>query len=99
MMNKTRTQFVTSAQAKAKLGSSLRDVEQGDIVVITRYGQAVAALVGVKELQQLERLKARSPIQGLAGLAGRWDDGQELVQELDALSRRQDTHRQLPDFD
>ena len=59
---------MTAAQAKAQFAESLRHVERGDVVVITRYGRPVAALVGADELAQFERLRSRAPEDGLAKL-------------------------------
>lgn len=67
------------------------------MVVITRYGQPVAALVGIEELAQLKRLRARGPTDGLAGLVHRWDDGDELATALDQLDRQ--SHRSIPQLD
>lgn len=85
-MGKNR-HVLTAAQAKSHLASALREVEKGGVVVVTRYGAPVAALVSIEELEQLDRLRARSNDQGLAGLHRRWNDGDELVSQLDSLVR------------
>lgn len=83
MTNKT----LTAAEAKANWASSLRQVEQGGTVVITRYGQPVAALVGIEDLEQLKRLRSKSRKAGLAGLVHRWDDTEDFVAALDEMDR------------
>lgn len=88
---------ITAAEAKARLADSLRVVERGEVVVITRYGKPVAALVSADELQQLERLRARSPQDGLAKLAGRWADSEELVGQLDQIERTSGSTSPFPD--
>ncbi len=78
--------IVTAADAKTHLAEYLRAAEAGRSVIITRYGKPVAALVNAanaSELDQLERL--RSPGNGLASLVGRWDDGDELADQLDEI--------------
>ena len=51
----------TVSEVKAKLSEYIRAAEHGEPVVITRHGQAVAALVGPDELQTLQRLRAAGP--------------------------------------
>lgn len=67
-------QTLTAAQTKAQFAESLRLVEQGDIVVITRHGKPVAAMINVDELDQFERLRAAGPELGLGSLVDRWED-------------------------
>ena len=77
---------LTAAEAKAKFADCLRTAEAGETVLVTRHGRPVAAIVGTEELRQLERLRAASTDQGLAGLAGKWADGDELADLIqDAL--------------
>jgi prevent-host-death family protein len=75
------------AEVKAKFSQYIRAAEHGDPVVITRHGQAVAALVGSEELQTLERLRSAGPEGGLASVAGGWDDSDDLVRILRSSSR------------
>lgn len=75
------------AEVKAKLSEYIRAAERGDSVVITRHGQAVAALVGPDELQTLERLRSAGPEGGLASLAGGWEDSDDLLRTLEMSSR------------
>ncbi len=99
MTNSNHQRTVTAAEAKAKFAESLRIAEKGDVVVITRYGKPVAALVNADELEQLERLRSKSPEEGLAHLVGRWSDSEELAKELDRIERTGSEPRQLPEID
>ena len=75
------------SEVKAKLSEYIRDAQRGDPVVITRHGQAIAAIVGSDELQTLQRLRSAGPEGGLASVAGGWDDSDELVRILETSSR------------
>jgi len=75
------------AEVKAKLSEYIRAAEHGDPVVITRHGQAVAALVGSEELQTLERLRSAGPEGGLASIAGGWEDSDDLIRILETSPR------------
>jgi prevent-host-death family protein len=63
---------VTVAEAKAQLSSLLDTVEQGQAVVITRRGKAIAELVprhAVRDLlPQLQALRDSLPHQGSSGV-------------------------------
>ena len=86
------TKTVSAAEAKAHFSDCIRRAEEGDPVVITRHGKAVAALVSAKELKQFERLRSAGPEAGLAGLAGGWPGAEELILAL-ARSRRSGSRR------
>ena len=73
------------AEAKAHFSEYLRKAELGESVVITRYGKAVAALVSAELLEDLRRLQAAGPSQGLAGLAGLWSDSEEIAEEVEQI--------------
>ena len=88
---------VSIANAKTHLSTWVRAAEHGEAVVITRRGKAVAALVSTDELVQLERLRAAGPQAGLAGLAGGWADSNELVNELEGMTRTEG--RALPELE
>ncbi len=75
--------ILTAAEAKTHFAESLRLAESGDVVEITRYGKPVAAIVGTQALEQLERLLAAAPQAGLQSLVGRWEDGDELADQVD----------------
>ena len=89
---------VSAAEAKARLADCLRAAENGDEVVITRYGKAVAALVSPGDLAALRRLRAAGPQAGLAGLVGRWPDGESLAQELAAVVEARSQSRPAADL-
>ena len=75
------------SEVKAKLSEYIRDAQRGDPVVITRHGQAIAALVGAEELETLDRLRAAGPEGGLASVAGGWEDSEDLVRILETSPR------------
>jgi len=77
----------TVSEVKAKLSEYIRSAEHGEPVVITRHGQAVAAIVGPEELETLQRLRAAGPEGGLASVAGGWEDSDDLVRILETSSR------------
>lgn len=78
---------VTISEARDHLSAHVRSAEHGMPVVITRRGQAVAAIIAAEAFERLERLRVVGPQAGLAGLAGGWQGSEELVSELDALHR------------
>lgn len=84
------------AEIKARLSEFLRQVEQGETVIISRNGKPVAALVRPEELEQLERMRRAGPQAGLAGIAGGWEGSDELVSILEDYDR---TGRSVPDLD
>ena len=75
------------SEVKAKLSGYIRDAQRGDPIVITRHGQAIAAIVGSDELQTLQRLRSAGPEGGLASVAGGWEDSDDLVRILKTSSR------------
>jgi prevent-host-death family protein len=88
---------VTIAEARDQLSAHVRSAEHGTPVVVTRRGRAVAAIVSAEAFEQLERLRAAGPQDGLAGLAGGWEGSDDLVRELDA--RRRSPPRPSPTVD
>ena len=78
---------LSAARAKAAFSECIRKAEGGASVVITRHGKAVAALVPLDQLRQMERLRSAGPEAGLASLAGGWPGSAALVDTL-ARSRR-----------
>lgn len=80
---------VSIAEAKAHLSVCVRQAEQGESILITRHGKAVAALVAATQLAQLERLRRAGPQRGLASLAGGWDGSEELVHRIAESARSQ----------
>ena len=81
------SKYRSVAEVKAKLCQYIRAAEHGDPVVITRHGQAVAALVSSEEIQTLERLRSAGPEGGLASVAGGWEDSEDLIRILESSSR------------
>lgn len=78
---------IAIADAKAHLSECVQSVQEGNSVIVTRYGKPVVALVRTEDLEQLERLRAAGTGGGLAGLAGGWDSSEELVAELKIIKR------------
>jgi prevent-host-death family protein len=77
----------TVADVEARFSDWIRTAESGEAVMITRAGRPVAAMVPASELEQLERLRAAGPEQGLAGLAGGWEGSEELVERISEVRR------------
>ncbi len=77
------TNPISVAEAKSRFSECLRRAESGQPLLITRHGKPVAALVPAEDLVHLARLRAAGPAGGLAGLVGRWDDGEPFVEELE----------------
>ncbi len=89
MTKTTVHKTMTAAQAKTHFAESLRLAEAGNVVEITRYGKPVAAIIGARQLEELERLRASGPEAGLAPLVGGWEDGEVWAGEVDrAVNRR-----------
>ncbi|MBI2568033.1 MAG: type II toxin-antitoxin system Phd/YefM family antitoxin [Candidatus Schekmanbacteria bacterium] len=90
---------ISAAAAKAGFAECLRAVEQGEAVVVTRYGKPVAAIVAPAEWERLKRLRACGPEDGLARLVETFDDAEELVHVLSALEAERTAPRPLPDLE
>ena len=75
------------ADAKAHFSDCLRQTEGGDVVVITRHGRAIVALVPIDLLEQFDRLRAAGPEGGLASVAGGWEGSQEVAEGAVAYGR------------
>ncbi|MBW1790038.1 MAG: type II toxin-antitoxin system Phd/YefM family antitoxin [Deltaproteobacteria bacterium] len=84
---------ISVAEAKAHFSDCIRQVEAGSPVLITRHGKPVVALVRAGDLEHLERLRKAGPESGLAGIAGGWENSEELATILDESPRhgRRDT--------
>jgi prevent-host-death family protein len=85
------------AKVKATFSEQVRRAEDGDPVVITRHGKAVAALVPAHDLEILERLRSAGPEGGLASVAGGWEGSGELAKALE--SNRRTGRRESPSLD
>jgi prevent-host-death family protein len=81
------TRSLSVAQVKATLSEQIRSAEDGEPVIITRHGKAVAALVSAEDIEALRRLRATGPEGGLASIAGGWEDSEELVSILESSPR------------
>jgi prevent-host-death family protein len=77
---------LSAAQAKSQLADCLRKAENGEPVIITRHGKAVAALVGIDRVA-LPRAKDTRAGVGLAGLVGGWKGSEDLVRVLTKTRR------------
>jgi prevent-host-death family protein len=77
---------VSAARAKSQLADCLRKAENGEAVIITRHGKAVAALVGVDRVAVGARKNSGTGA-GLAGLAGGWKGSEDLVRALGKVRR------------
>ena len=75
------------AAAKARFAACLRAAESGEIVVITKHGRQIAALVPASDIEPLRRLRAAGPEGGLASLAGGWKGSDDLVRDIANLKR------------
>jgi len=85
---------LSAAQAKSQLADCLRKAENGEPVIITRHGKAVAALVGMDRVALLGRAPRRGGA-GLAGLVGGWKGSEDLVRALTKV-RRTRPRRPIP---
>lgn len=79
---------ISVAEAKATFSDCIREVEAGSSLIITKHGRPVAALVRSTDLEHLERLRKADPQSGLAGIAGGWENSEELADLLDGSPRR-----------
>lgn len=70
---------VPVADAKAHFAEIVRRAESGEVVVLSRHGKAVAALVSAADVDRMERLRAAGPEKGLVSLAGGWEGSEELA--------------------
>ena len=77
---------LSASQAKSQFADCLRKAENGEPVIITRHGKAVAALVAIDRVARPDRKDARAGT-GLAGLAGGWKGSQDLIKALTKLRR------------
>ncbi len=88
---------MTIAEAKAHFSECVKSAEDGETVVITRYGKAAAAVVSAKYLADLESSAGRTAgRRGLIALVGRFPDGEELTKELEETVRHRGAPRKAP---
>ncbi|MBK8251083.1 MAG: type II toxin-antitoxin system prevent-host-death family antitoxin [Polyangiaceae bacterium] len=88
---------MTVAEAKAHFSECIKSAEDGEIVVITRYGKAAAAVVSAKYLSELEdKGKLDAGRRGLAALVGRFNDGDDFTTQIEAVVRNRAASRKTP---
>lgn len=97
MIHSWQTERRSLAEAKAHFAECLRHAEGGDPIVLTRHGKAVAALVSIDLLEQLERLRSAGPEAGLASLAGGWSGSEEVAEK--ALENGRSAGRETPELE
>ena len=85
------------AEAKARFAECLRLAERGEMIVLTRHGKAVAGLVSIDLLEQLERLRSAGPELGLASVAGGWKGSEEVAEK--ALEYGRSSGRKVTDLE
>ncbi len=78
---------ITIANAKATFAACVRSAELGGILMITKHGRPVAALVPAEAAEELKRLRSAGPASGLAGLAGGWKGSDRLVADVLKIAR------------
>ena len=91
------TRTVSVAEVKSRFAAYVRRAEAGNIVVLSRHGRPVAALIPADDVAQFERLRAAGPGKGLASLAGGWRGSEELVGLLTGQKRSRS--RKTPSLD
>lgn len=82
----TAARKLSAAQAKAQLAACLRKAENGEPVIITRHGKAVAALVGMDRVALPRERDTRARL-GLASLVGGWKGSEDLIRVLTKTRR------------
>lgn len=93
------TRKIAIAEAKAHFSECVKGVENGDSILITRRGKPIAALVRAEDVVLLARLRAAGPSGGLARVAGKFDDAQDFVKEVDRIARSRRGNRRVPDLE
>ena len=89
---------VRVTEAKAHLSELMARVGYGgERFVIERRGRPLAALVGVEDLERLEKGDSNSRLRGAIGLVGAWGEAEEsevdtMLEEIYA-ERKRDTGR------
>jgi prevent-host-death family protein len=80
-------EVVSVAEAKSKFAEYVRRAETGDVVVLSRHGKPVAAIVAAGDADQVARLRAAGPEKGLCSIAGGWQGSEDLVAILAGKKR------------
>jgi len=92
------TKRVSAAQAKANLSELMSHVAYGgERVIIERRGKPMAVLIGVAELERLDRDKAvnEHPFPELIGALGTDEEVDRFIEDI-YRSREQDIPRPVP---
>ena len=85
-MSRIMVKAMTIAKARVRFSDCVRSAESGEIVVVTRYGKPVAAMISAKYLAELEGARRQGlASQGLAGLVDRFSDGGEFAAEVEQI--------------
>jgi prevent-host-death family protein len=90
-------QTVSVADAKSRFSEYVRRAEAGDVVVLSRHGRPVAALIPAEDVDQFDRLRAAGPGKGLVSLAGGWKGSEDLVGLLAGQKRSRSRKILSPD--
>ncbi len=78
------TQTVSVAETKAHISELIAKSQHShERFIITRRNKPVAALVNIEDLKLLEQHQEK---QGLAAIAGRWDDFEEVIEGMGDLN-------------
>src|SRR5262249_19128905 len=81
------------SEAKAQFADIVQRAQRQVRTVLTRHGDAVAAVVPIEDLARLEAYERSDPRRGLAGLIGKVEPSDELVN--DALAVRERSRKEL----
>ncbi len=88
-----KTITIQVADAKRRFSEFLaKAAHAGTRVIITRRGRPTAALVSMDDLQELEQLDKRT---GLAAIAGKWADFEEIADDILEARRHQGEARHV----
>lgn len=83
------TNTVSVADTKAHISELIAKSQHShERFIITRRNKPVAALVSLEDLKILEQHKEK---QGLAAIAGKWEDFEEVLEGLGDLSSLRET--------
>ena len=85
------------AEMKSRFADYVRKAEAGDVVVLSRHGKPVAALIPAGDVARFERLRAAGPAKGLVSLVGGWKGSEELAGLLGG--QRRSRSRKVPSPD
>ena len=81
------TKRIPISRAKTNFSATVREAESGKILLITRHGKPVAALVSARDARQIQRLRSAGLEGGPASVAGDWKGTDELVEHIAESAR------------